>query len=73
MEGGNGRWGRGTEGRMRLYLIFVCVIKRTASKAYNTITESPWLLLVEGVKGKEALHVVFLNFERGLSFRGLSF
>ena len=25
------------------------------------------------VKGKEALHVVFLNFERGLSFRGLSF
>ena len=63
----------GTEGRMRLYLIFVCVIKRTASKAYNTITESPWLLLVEGVKGKEALHVVFLSFERGLSFLGLSF
>ena len=58
---------------MRLYLIFVCVIKRTASKAYNTITESPWLLLVEGVKGKEALHVVFLSFERGLSFLGLSF
>ena len=25
------------------------------------------------VKGKEALHVVFLNFERGLSFRSLSF
>ena len=23
----------------------------------------------KGVKGKEALHVVFLNFERGLSFR----
>ena len=42
VEGGNGRWGgRGTEGRMRLYLIFVCVIKRMAFKAYNTITESP--------------------------------
>ena len=27
----------------------------------------------KSVKGKEALHVVFLNFERGLSFRGLSF
>ena len=27
--------------RLRLYLIFVCVIKRTAFKAYNTITESP--------------------------------
>ena len=27
----------------------------------------------KGVKGKEALHVVFLNFEQGLSFRGLSF
>ena len=27
----------------------------------------------KGVKGKEALHVVFLNFERGLNFRGLSF
>ena len=25
----------------------------------------------KGVKGKDALHVVFLNFERGLSFRGL--
>ena len=25
----------------------------------------------KSVKGKEALHVVFLNFERGLSFRGL--
>ena len=25
------------------------------------------------VKGKETLHVVFLNFERGLSFRGLNF
>ena len=27
----------------------------------------------KGVKGKDALHVVFFNFERGLSFRGLSF
>ena len=27
----------------------------------------------KGVKGKEALHAVFLNFERGLSFQGLSF
>ena len=27
----------------------------------------------KGVKGKEALHVVFLNFEQDLSFRGLSF
>ena len=29
----------------------------------------------KGVKGKEALHVVpvFFNFERGFSFRGLSF
>ena len=27
--------------RLRLYLIIVCVIKRTALKAYNTITESP--------------------------------
>ena len=26
----------------------------------------------KGVKGKEALYVVFLNFERGLSFRGLN-
>ena len=26
---------------LRLYLIFVCVIKRAAFKAYNTITESP--------------------------------
>lgn len=25
----------------------------------------------KGVKGKEALHVVFFNFQRGLSFRGL--
>ena len=25
----------------------------------------------KGVKGKEALHVVLLNFEQGLSFRGL--
>ena len=24
-------------------------------------------------QGKEALHVVFLNFEQGLSFRGLNF
>ena len=24
------------------------------------------------VKGKETFHVVFLNFERGLSFRGLN-
>ena len=27
----------------------------------------------KGVQGKEALHVLFLNFEWGLSFRGLSF
>ena len=27
----------------------------------------------KSVKGKEALHVVFSNFERGLNFRGLSF
>ena len=27
----------------------------------------------KGVKGKKALHAVFLKFERGLSFRGLSF
>ena len=27
----------------------------------------------EGVKGNEALHVVFLNFKWGLSFRGLNF
>ena len=27
----------------------------------------------KGVKGKEASHVVSLNFERGLNFRGLSF
>ena len=27
----------------------------------------------KGVKGKEALYVVFLNFEQGLSFRGLNF
>ena len=27
----------------------------------------------KGVKGKEALHVVFLNFEWGPSFRGLNF
>ena len=27
----------------------------------------------KGIKGQEALHVVFLNFKRGLSFRGLSF
>ena len=27
----------------------------------------------KGVKGKETFHVVFLNFERGLNFRGLSF
>ena len=27
----------------------------------------------KSVKGKEALRVVFLNFERGLSFRGLNF
>ena len=27
----------------------------------------------KGVSGKEALHVVFLNFEQGLSFRGLNF
>ena len=27
----------------------------------------------KGVKGEEALHVVFFNFERGLSFEGLNF
>ena len=27
----------------------------------------------KGVKGKETFHVVYLNFERGLNFRGLSF
>ena len=27
----------------------------------------------KGVKGKKASHVVFLNFERGLGSRGLSF
>ena len=27
----------------------------------------------KGVKGKEVLHVVVFNFERGLSFRGLNF
>ena len=27
----------------------------------------------KGVKGKKALHIVFLNFEWGLRFRGLNF
>ena len=27
----------------------------------------------KGVKGKEALHVIFTKFERGLSFRRLTF
>ena len=31
------------------------------------------LLIITAREGEEALHVVFLNFERGLSFRGLSF
>ena len=31
------------------------------------------LLIITLREGEEALHVVFLNFERGLSFRGLSF
>ena len=32
-----------------------------------------WLIAGKGVEGKETFHVVFLNFERGLSFRGLNF
>ena len=40
MEGGREREGPG-EGQDAIYLIFICVIKRTAFKAYNTINESP--------------------------------
>ena len=66
---GRGRGGGRAKDGMRLYLIFVCAIKRTAS-----MTESPWLLLVKVSKVKKlyTLHV-FLNFERGLSFPGLIF
>ena len=53
-----------------------------ASRNWDSETRFPYdslalhnmtLLIITAREGEEALHVVFLNFERGLSFRGLSF